>query len=108
MRSAGQRDLKRGGVAPVKDVLATWIKGSGLASKLRDAEAFRAWREALGASLAARAVPVRFDSGELTLEVRSAAHLHEFQNFSGEQYRRAANKKLGAERITRVVFRLAR
>jgi hypothetical protein len=108
MRSMRPGDPKRGGVAPLKDVLATWIKASGMASKFRDAEAFRAWREALGPTLAARAVPVRFDHGELTLEVRSAAHLHEFQNFSGETYRRAANQKLGAPRITRVVFRLAR
>ena len=108
MRGTDQRIPKRGGMAPVKDVLATWIKTSGLAGKFRDAQVFRAWRAAAGPNLTTRAVPVRFESGELTIEVRSAAHMHELQNFTGEQFRRAANQRLGAERITRVVFRLAR
>ena len=104
----GEREPRRGGVAPVKDVLAGWLKHTGLASKFRDAQVFDAWRAALGPTLATRAAPVRFDDGELTIEVRSAAHLHELENFTGEQHRRTANKKLGAERIRRVIFRLAR
>ncbi len=103
-----QQTGERGGVAPVSDVISTWIQRSGLASKFRDVQAFRAWREVVGADLATRAVPVRFDRGELTVEVRSAAHLHELANFTGEPFRRAANKKLGSERITKLAFRLAR
>jgi hypothetical protein len=34
--------------------------------------------------------------------------LHELSNFTGERYRVLANKKLGAARITRVVFKLQR
>ena len=51
---------------------------------------------------------MRFHFGELTVEVESAPHLHELQNFTGEQYRCEANRILGEERIKKVQFRLKR
>jgi hypothetical protein len=90
------------------DALAAFLRDTGLDSKLAQARVFGAWREALGEALAKRARAVRFQGGELLVEVESATHLHELANFTGERYRVLANKKLGAARIARVVFQLQR
>ncbi len=60
----------------------------------------------MGKQLANRARAVRFRSGELTVEVDSSAHYQELKNFTGDQYRRKANKLLGSERVQRVIFKL--
>ena len=85
-----------------------FLQESGLGAQLKDARVFRAWTDALGELLAKRARPVRFQFGELTVEVESSAHLHELQNFTGESYRQAANASLGDERIKKVLFHLKR
>lgn len=67
---------------------------------------FRAWNEALGDDMKAAAKPVRFRAGELSVEVGASAAFYELRNFTGEDFRRAANERLGKETIRRVVFRL--
>jgi hypothetical protein len=62
----------------------------------------------LGVKWRDRARPVHFQFGELTVEVESAPHLHELQNFTGEQFRREANHRLGDEHIKKILFRLKR
>lgn len=104
MRDAAK---KREPVA-MQDALAAYLRHSGLDAKLAQARVLRAWRDAVGETLAARARAVRFQDGELLVEVRSAPHLHELSNFTGERYRALANQRLGAQRITRVVFQLER
>jgi len=94
--------------ASLHDALAAYLHTTGLDSKLAQARVFGAWREAVGETLAKRAQAVRFQGGELLVEVQSAPHLHELTNFTGERYRVLANKKLGAARIARVVFQLQR
>ncbi len=90
------------------DALRSFLRESGLGARLHNARVYQAWTDALGERLAHRAKPVRFHYGELTIEVESSPHLHELQNFTGEQYRQEANKKLGHERIRKVLFRLRR
>ena len=102
------RLAQRGGVIPLHDVLGAYLRDSGLAPKVAQAQVFRAWTAAVGEALAQRAKAVRFRDGELLVEVQSAPHLHELANFTGEDYRRAANERLGAPRIERVVFQLQR
>ncbi len=67
---------------------------------------FEAWCRALGASLGRHARPVRFERGDLTVEVDSSAHLHELKVFTGEGFRKKANAELGSPRIRRVVYKL--
>jgi hypothetical protein len=88
--------------------MRSFLKDSGLGAQLRHARVFDAWSEALGDKLGARARPVHFQFGELTVEVESAPHLHELQNFTGEQFRCAANQALGDEHIKKILFRLKR
>ncbi len=90
------------------DAMRGFLRESGLGAQLRHARVYAAWSEALGEKLSARARPVHFQFGELTVEVESAPHLHELQNFTGEQFRRAANRALGEEYIKKILFRLKR
>jgi len=95
-------------MAPIKSVLAIYLREHGLTTKLRDANVLRAWRECSATRYGTRARAQRFADGELLVEVASAAHLQELKSFTGEELRRAANQRLGAERIYRVTFKLAR
>jgi hypothetical protein len=92
----------------LREAMRGFLQESGLGAQLKDARVFRAWTDALGETLAKRARPVRFQFGELTVEVESSAHLHELQNFTGDSYRQAANASLGDERIKKVLFHLKR
>ena len=105
-RTMVQKRRDRRIAVPLKDALKEYLKESGLAPKLRHWDIYSAFGKALGRNLSKRARPVRFQRGILTVEVESAAHLHELANFSGESVRIQANQILGGERITRVDFKL--
>jgi hypothetical protein len=91
---------------PIQQVIRSILRERGLSSGSRHARVFRAWNEALGSPGRDRSEPVRFQAGELTVEVASSVHLQELKNFTGEDVRRRANEKLGTDAIRRVVFRL--
>lgn len=99
-------ETRRGSLVPVRDAIEGFLKDSGMAPRMRSARVLAAWKEAVGPALARRARAVRFQRGELVVEVGSAPHLAELESFTGETYRRAANAALGDERIQRVTFRL--
>ncbi|MCB9914478.1 MAG: DUF721 domain-containing protein [Planctomycetes bacterium] len=92
----------------LREAMHGFLRESGLALKLEHAQVYRAWSDALGERLARRARPVRFQFGELAVEVESSTHLHELQNFTGEAFRAEANRRLGDERIKKVVYHLKR
>jgi len=98
------RETRRGGTQTIGQVMKSVLRDSGLGEALRRARIYDAWRRAVGPKLARHLRIVRFRGGELTVEVDSAAHLHELRNFTGERYRRIANDNLGAARIRRVRF----
>ena len=85
-----------------------FLRESGLAAKFQDWPVFAAWSKAVGEELGRRARAVRFQRGELLVEVESATHLQELTSFTGERYRQLANECLGRESIQRVVFKLKR
>lgn len=91
---------------PIQPVIRSILRERGLTSGSRHARVFQAWNEALGSPGRDRSEPVRFQAGELTVEVSSSVHLQELENFTGEDVRRRANEKLGSDAIRRVVFRL--
>ncbi len=106
-RETGSPQYQRG-PTPLGDALRHFLKDSGLGAQLRHARVYGAWSDSVGPRLRERAKPVHFQFGELTVEVESAPHMHELQNFTGEQYRRGANQSLGDEVIKKVLFRLKR
>ena len=107
-RLQGEPRTPRRGPVPLGDALRGFLSASGLGEQLRHAHTYRAWSDAVGLKMSERAKPVHLKFGELTVEVESATHLHELQNFTGEQYRCEANSRLGEERIKKILFRLKR
>ncbi|HVR29763.1 MAG TPA: DciA family protein [Thermoanaerobaculia bacterium] len=91
----------------MRQALREFVHDAGLGPRLRDARVFRAWREAAGEALARRARAVRFQGGELCVEVSSSAHRSELE-MTGEGLRRAANALLGEEKIRRITFQSRR
>lgn len=107
------KERERGGVSSFQDALGEFLQSSGLARHMEAFPVFDAWNAAVGPDLARLARPVRFQRGELTVEVESAAHLHELTSFTGEGYRLAANQALEATQssqptIRRLSFKLKR
>jgi Dna[CI] antecedent, DciA len=90
------------------EALGGFLRASGLGARMKSWPVFQAWIEALGSDLARRAKPVRFERGELLVEVDSATHFQELASFTGEGYRERANAKLAKPEIRRVTFRLKR
>jgi len=106
-RTDAPRPARKDPVA-IGDVVQRFLRASGLSAHMRHFAVYEAWDSALGKELARRARPVGFQNGLLSIEVQSAAHLHELQNFTGEQFRTLANARLGKSEIRKVVFRLKR
>ena len=102
-RPASSRDA-----VSMQAAMSGFLKASGLAGRMRAWPVFQAWIEALGNDLARRAKPVRFERGELIVEVDSATHFQELASFTGEGFRARANARLAKPVIRRVVFRLKR
>jgi hypothetical protein len=92
----------------MKDAVGGFLRASGLSTRMRHLEVFRAWNRAVGADLARRAKPVRFERGDLVVEVDSAAHYQELAAFTGDAFRERANELLGEAAIRRATFRLKR
>jgi len=99
-------DRKRNhGPRPIGLAIKAILREAGLANNPRDQRVFRVWNETLG-SIAPRTQPVRFFHGELVVEVDSAVHLQELQNFTGEGYRRKLNRVLKNDAVRKLTFRL--
>jgi hypothetical protein len=90
----------------IGDILRDVRRKDGLGARGAHREVFDAWRKAAGIKLRKRAVPVRFQGGELVVEVASAVHRTELSGFTGQSILQKANAILGAKRITRVVYRV--
>lgn len=109
-RAEQQRPAQVVRKAPValQSAIRSFLQKSGIAKQVRHWPVYEAWSEVLGRELARRAVPVSFQNGALCVEVESSSHLHELKAFTGEDYRRRANERLGREEIRKVTFRLKR
>lgn len=66
---------------------------------------FTAWRRAVGPALTRQAWPVRWRSGELLIEVASAAHYHELSAFRSQELLHAMAQQLGDDRVKKLVFK---
>lgn len=88
------------------DAVHDFMRSSGLAARQSAGAVFSAWNDAAKSMLGVGAPAVRFQGGELLVEAASSAHLQELKSFVGESLRQEANRRLGAERILRVTFRI--
>jgi hypothetical protein len=94
------------GPRPLDELIRSFLREGGLGTQGHSERIFRAWNEVVGQKMKASAKPVRFRSGELSVEVSSSALLYELRSFTGEGYRSAANDKLGQDTIRKITFRL--
>jgi len=94
------------GPQAIADLVRGFLREHGLARSGGDERVFAAWNEAAGASWKARAVPVAFRGGQLTLEVASSLDLQELKSFRGEGFRARANGSLGQTMIHKLAYKL--
>ena len=97
---------RKGGQVALGDALKNFMKTSGINQTAGEGATFSAWNAAAEALLGAQAPAVRFQNGELVAEANSSAQLQELKGFLGEELRQEANRRLGGEKISKVVFRI--
>lgn len=66
---------------------------------------FAAWRRAAGPALLKQAWAARWRSGELLVEVGSAAHYHELTAFRGSELLARVNQELGRPLVRKLTFK---
>lgn len=83
------------------------LQSLGLAERLRDAEIWRVWNDAVGAVVAARAQPLRIINGTLTVAVSSAPWMQELRFMTG-MMKEKLNDRLGAEVVREIILKAGR
>jgi len=101
-----KEERRKGGAVPLGDAVRTYMRASGLAARESSGAVFAAWNDVAIALLGGNAPAVRFQGGELVVEAGSSAQLQELKGFIGEELRQEANRRLGADKIQRVTFRI--
>ncbi len=96
---------ERSGSISIDAALAALLKGTGLLRKDATEPVFDAWNETAGPDLANHCLPLRFTRGELMIEVRSAALLHELENFRTPELLRALQASTDGSKVTRLIFK---
>ena len=89
---------------PLPGLLQECLHGLGLAERLREAEIWRIWPEVVGATVAARAQPLRIINGTLTLAVSSAPWIQELRFMTG-MMKEKLNKSLGGEVVREILLK---
>ncbi len=107
MKESKRGGPRRGRTVSIADALKEALKTHGVRRGQPANPVFEAWNHAAG-PLAPRAVPVRFQNGELLIQVESSAHYQELTQFTGSMLHAKTNELLGDRRVTRVVFKLKR
>lgn len=106
--TAPERDAERRGGAPeaIGDVLRRVLGDAKPAARRGRGSVARSWERAAGAELAPETRPSTLRRGVLTVDVRSAALLHELESFRREELlsRLLAEEPTG--RVTGLKFRL--
>jgi predicted nucleic acid-binding Zn ribbon protein len=96
---------KKGGVAPIQDLIDRWLKTSKAPERLRDRSLHHRWREVVGEEIAARTRPIQVRSGELMVEVNSPALLTELSTFYRQEILAALRQQEGCRGIHAIRFR---
>ena len=92
---------------PLPALIQESLRGLGLAERLREAEIWRIWPDVVGATVAARAQPLRIINGTLTVAVSSAPWIQELRFMTG-MMREKLNSSLGGEVVREIVLKAGR
>ena len=95
------------GLGPVGlgEVLGDFLRGQQLRGRDARDPVLELWAEVAGPRYAEQSQAVRFQQGELVVEVASAAHRAELAGFQAEPLRARLNARLGDDRVRRIVFK---
>jgi len=83
------------------------LQSLGLAERLREAEIWRIWTDAVGNIVAARAQPLRIINGTLTVAVSSAPWMQELRFMTG-MMKEKLNSRLGTDVVREIVLKAGR
>jgi hypothetical protein len=89
---------------PLPGLLQECLHSLGLAERLREAEIWRIWAEVVGATVAARAQPLRIINGTLAVAVSSAPWIQELRFMTG-MIKEKLNSRLGGEVVREIVLK---
>lgn len=89
---------------PLPGLIQESLHGLGLAERLREAEIWRVWPEVVGATVAARAQPLRIINGTLTVAVSGAPWIQELRFMTG-MMKEKLNNSLGGEVVREIVLK---
>ena len=92
---------------PLPGLFQECLQGLGLAERLREAEIWRVWSDVVGATVAARAQPLRIINGTLTVAVSSAPWIQELRFMTG-MMKEKLNNRLGGEVVREIVLKAGR
>lgn len=95
----------RQGLRKLGDSVQAYWRESGLNRRPKESQIYDAVHAALGVQYGRHARAVKFLRGTVTVEVSSRAHHMELSSFAGAGVVEAANRILGAERITKIVYK---
>lgn len=89
---------------PLPGLIQECLHGLGLEERLREAEIWRVWSDVVGATVAARAQPLRIINGTLTVAVSSAPWIQELRFMTG-MMKEKLNSRLGGEVVREIVLK---
>lgn len=101
------RKRKAGKPTALSSLLAGAFKGKPLERRLEEAKIWQVWDRAVGRQLAAKAKPLRFNSGLLTVVVSSAPWMQQL-NFMKREIAQRLNQLLGKELVREIYLRPGR
>ena len=91
---------------PLGDILAEYMKASGLSRRSKVSSASAAWLEAVGEKYGAHSRVAGLKRGVLHVLVDSAACLHEMATFRKAEILAELQKQSGCEHVHDIKFRL--
>lgn len=91
---------------PLPELFREEMAGTGLAERLREAEIWAVWPDAVGPVVALRARPLRIINGILTVAVSGAPWMQELR-FLAPMMKEKLNQRLGGEVIRGISLKAA-
>jgi len=100
------REFRRGGPQPVGDILARYMRTSGLKQKLRSSEVYDCWPEVAGPEACEHSRVVGFNNCVLYVEVDSAPWLQMLATFKKAELLTGIKQLMSGVRVKDIKFKI--
>lgn len=101
-----ESERRGGNPERIGDILARFMRESGLLKTAKQNELIRAWRDVVGTGLAAHTKVRSFRSGVLTIAIDSAPLRQEMELFQREELTKALRERLSGLYVRELRFTL--